>query len=400
MMNESVLTTPIQRTRLAEILTASGSPEVGLVLAPEFIVYHGVLTPEHLDAPEREIATLFSEAAVHDLGWLRRISVRGEDRLRWLSGMVTNTVEGLAANSGAYNLVLNAQGRIQGDLYTWRAGNSLELEISAEQTEALLAHFDQFIIMDDVELVSLEGESALGLTGPKADHVLASLGISPLAENLTSADVIASGTSSGSTWTVPTHLRRIFGSIVPHYALWAKNEDMSQLWLALQAAGARPVGAAGVESLRIVEGAPAYGTDIQSRDLAQETSQDRALHFTKGCYLGQEIVERIRSRGQVHRHLRALELKPASDSAQELPPVGCELTLEGVAGDSKPAAVLTSVASVQLQGAVRIYALAMVRAEAEVGNRTLLYPGGTAQILHAPPRFTIPPGPAAAEETP
>jgi len=389
---ESALTTPVQPTVLAEFLADSVSTAASGAAAG-FTAYRGVLTPQHLDALERETAALLLGAAVHDLGWLRRVAVRGEDRSRWLSGMVTNSVEELAADTSAYNLVLNAQGRIQGDLYVWREGGGLELEMAADQAKALLAHLDRFIIMDDVELVPLEEESALGLAGPKAEQVLSSLGIAPLAENLTST----AATASGSTWTVPTHLRRIFGSLVPHYALWAKKDDIPQLWQALQAAGASPVGAAAVETLRIVEGIPAYGIDIQSRDLAQETSQTRALHYTKGCYLGQEIVERIRSRGQVHRHLRSLEIQPASDGA--MPDVGAEFRMEGSADDSKAAAVLTSVASLQLHGTQRIYALAMVRAEAEVGARTLAYPGGTATLLNGPPELKFPASPQAAEET-
>ena len=88
--------------------------------------------------------------------------MRGEDRFRWLSGMVTNTVNDLGANSGAWNLVLNAQGRIQGDLYVWRERRRLELEIAADQYEKLIAHLERFIIMDDVELATLEGERPWG----------------------------------------------------------------------------------------------------------------------------------------------------------------------------------------------------------------------------------------------
>jgi folate-binding Fe-S cluster repair protein YgfZ len=88
--------------------------------------------------------------------------------------MVTNMVNDLGPNnSGAWNLVLNAQGRIQGDLTVWREGDNLELEIAADQYERLLAHLDRFIIMDDVELVPLGGEAALGLTGPQGAEVLA-----------------------------------------------------------------------------------------------------------------------------------------------------------------------------------------------------------------------------------
>ena len=91
----------------------------------ELAVYRGVLTPQELDAPEVETAALAAGAAIHDLGWMRRVAVRGGDRFRWLSGMVTNTVNDLFPNTGAWNLVLNAQGRIQGDLTVWREGEEL-----------------------------------------------------------------------------------------------------------------------------------------------------------------------------------------------------------------------------------------------------------------------------------
>ena len=81
----------------------------------------------------------------------------------------------------------------------------------------------------------------------------------------------------------------------------SRPRDVRQLWDALLAAGARPVGSEALELQRIVTGVPRYGVDIRERDLPQETEQARALNFNKGCYVGQEIVERIRSRGAVHR---------------------------------------------------------------------------------------------------
>ena len=156
---------------------------------PSCAAYHGALTPAELDARPAEIEALISGAAVHDLGWLRRVAVRGKDRFRWLSGMVTNMVKDLPSGSGAWNLVLNAQGRIQGDLTVWRDNDDLELEIAADQIEKLLAHLDRFIIMDDVELVPLEEETAIGLTGPKAGEVLVRLGLPVLSEPMTQARV-------------------------------------------------------------------------------------------------------------------------------------------------------------------------------------------------------------------
>jgi folate-binding protein YgfZ len=375
-MTDQILTTEPQITALAEYLAGAG-----LAPSSSMISYLGALTPQQLDATEAETGALLSRAAVHDLGWLRRIAVQGEDRFRWLSGMVTNAVEGLADNSGTYNLILNAQGRIQGDACVWRSDDELELEITAEQSEALLAHLERFIIMDDVELTPLHGQSALGLTGPLAEAILIKLGFTALPDEFTSTSGLIDG--------IAVRIYRGYGPAVPHFALWTAIGQIPALWQALRAAGASPVGAASVETLRIVEGIPAYGVDIQSRDLAQETGQIRALSFTKGCYLGQEIVERIRSRGQVHRHLRSLELSPDTprDLSGELPSVGTELRLAGNP-EAKPVGTVTSVASLQRNGARRIFAIAMIRSEAEVGNQPLAYPGGTAQILHTSPKLT------------
>ena len=107
----------------------------------------------------------------------------------------------------------------------------------------------------------------------------------------------------------------------------------------------------------------------------------RALHFSKGCYLGQEIVERIRTRGNVHRHLRPLELKGPA------PASGTELTLE----DGTVGGAITSAAELPLKNGARVFALGMVRAEAEAKNQSFRYKAGTmegtASILAAPPRL-------------
>ncbi len=352
---------------LAEFLGEAGAVD-GL------FAYRGVLTPQHLDAREAETGALLTGAAVHDLGWLRRIAVRGEDRERWLSGMVTNTVESLENHHGNYSLILNVQGRIQGDATVWHEDGELELEVTAAQCAAILAHLDRFIVMDDVELAVDTTLSALGVTGPRAGEVLQALGVTALPEEMASA--------WGEVAGVPARVNRGYGRVVPHYAVWVGTERVPEVWRALKGAGARAVGSEAVETLRIAEGIPEYGVEIESRDLPQETSQMRALHFTKGCYLGQEIVERIRSRGQVHRHLRHMELFPEAGS--ELPAAGAEL-FAGASG--KAAGRIASLAVVQQSGKRRIFALGPVRAEAETGGEPLRYAGGEAVLLHAPPQF-------------
>ncbi len=370
-------------TPLATFLAETGMP-------PEAVAYFGALTPHKFDAPEQETVALMVSVAVHDLGWLRRVKVLGEERFRWLSGMVTNAVNDLALNSGAWNLVLNAQGRIQGDLHVWREGEKLNLTVTADQYEKLLAHLNRFIIMDDVELEP-ENDTALGLAGPLAAGVLTRLGL-PEPESMTSVR---------ATWNgQPIRLARSYGVLAPHYELWVQLEQIPALWKALTDAGAIPVGAATLTAFRIAEGIPAYGIDIAERDLPQEAVPQAeslsgamksvrakseqlappqvALSFNKGCYLGQEIVERIRSRGSVHRHLRSLELFGT------VPAAGAELTsTDGVA-----AGQITSAAELPLASGRRVFALGMIRSEAEMRNQSLIYntetASGTACILAAP----------------
>jgi len=381
-MSDTNLAVSVLPTPLSNLLTTAAKP-------PLIAEHLGVLTPQEFDVPADETAALTGGAAAHDLGWMRRVDVRGDDRFRWLSGMVTNTVNDLPANGGAWNMVLNAQGRIQGDLVVWRKGQTpelqtsgavgeeaggLELEIAADQLDRLAAHFDHFIIMDDVELVQRDpaAETAVGLTGPQADEVLERMGLPALAEPLTSTSVEWNGLD---LWIL-----RAYGVLVPHYEIWTPVAGVTRLWRTLSTAGASPVGSTALKKLRIAEGIPAYGIDIAERDLPQETSQMRGLHFSKGCYLGQEIVERIRSRGNVHRHLRHLELDGM------LPPSGTELTVDGVA-----AGQITSAAEILLAKGSRRFAMGMIRGEAEAKNLPLAYSvngvAGTARILAEPPRL-------------
>ena len=357
----TVLPTPLAAQLLATPLASTAD-------APRLVEFHGALTPHEFDAPAEEIATLLKGAAAHDLGWMRRVNVRGEDRFRWLSGMVTNTVNDLPENSGAWNLVLNAQGRIQGDLTVWRESDTLDLVIAADQSEKLTAHLDHFIIMDDVELVWVDStaETTVGLTGPQSREVLARMGLPVPPEPMTWQRVEWNGLN--------LRICHGYGTLADHFEIGAPIAGLTLLWRALSTAGATPVGAAALEAFRVAEGIPTYGIDIAERDLPQETSQTRALHFSKGCYLGQEIVERIRSRGNVHRHLRQLELDGPLARA------GAELLLDGA-----PVGTITSAAELPLGKAVRHFALAMVRSEAEVKNQPLTYvagpAAGTAKIL-------------------
>ena len=322
----------------------------------------------------QELAALAEGAGAFDLGYRGQIAVRSVDRVRWLNGMLTNNIQGLAEGAGNYSFVLNAQGRILGDCDAYSLADHLLVITDRNQIPALMAHFDHYIIMDDVVLEDISfTRTALGLAGPLAPQLLAALGVSvPEAAALPPF-------TPGSHWLmqtricgIPLQLAGSYPGQSPRFELWCASENVRMLWDVLLAAGATPCGIRAAEALRVLEATPRYGVDITERYLPHETSQTRALHFAKGCYLGQEIVERIRSRGAVHRRLAQFTL---SSEPAALP---LELT---AAGESAVAGRITSTA---LYNGTR-YGLGIVRGEAIDRQPALDYPGGTATLVtHSP----------------
>jgi len=257
--------------------------------------YIGVETPLSFGDPAAELAALRSGCGVFPLNWRAKINVTGKDRGRWLHNMVTNNVRDLSPYRGTYAFVLNAQGRILGDIHIYNRGESFVLDTDARQVEPLLTAMKRFIIMDKVEMLPAgEAVTALGICGPKAQQVLASAGLDVSGmQPLELRDI----NLDGSVVTVVAGPEQKPG----WFEIWLDPTVSPDLWATLIGAGAQPVGAEALEIWRVLHGIPNYGQDIRDRDLPQETGQMQSLSFTKGCYIGQEIVERIRSRGQVHR---------------------------------------------------------------------------------------------------
>ena len=299
---------------------------------------------------------------VTDRAFLR---ITGSDATRWLNGMVSNSIQALEPGEGNYNFLLNAQGRIQGDATVYRETTAEPAEFllatSAAQVETIQKHLDHFIIMDDVELTpAYEDEAGLLVLGKDAAGALAKVGlpaIDPL--RLMHAD-----TEHG-----PVLLHTPVSGTVPVFELRGAKATIDGLRKALEIP---EVSAESLEFLRLLDARPLFGQDIRNtetaRDLPQETAQTHALHFAKGCYLGQEIVERIRSRGQVHRQFTAFRL------TGELPgTLPAPLNAGG-----KPAGELTSAALVPLAEGPVLVALGYVRQEAIDAKLVLAYTGGVA----------------------
>lgn len=323
-------------------------------------------TLAHNEAPALSVdhhlvlKALLSTAATYPLdanGW---IAVRGEDRERWLNGMLTNNIRDLKPGEGCYNFLLSAQGRIQQDTTAFQLGGQILLETAHERVPALMAALDHFIIMDDVELEDVSARHhGIGIAGPEAEAKLAAIGIDVAGlEPVSTREVEWKG---AKLWVVAQ-----YSPLTPRFELWA--EEMAPLTAAL--ADVPQASATDLESLRILEGVPAIGHDIREKELAQETGQIRALHFSKGCYLGQEIVERIRSRGNVHRTFTGFLFQGTA------PVTGTAIIAAGL-----PVGELTSI------DATLGAALGFIRREALERGQELSYEGGT--LIASPLPFRI-----------
>jgi folate-binding protein YgfZ len=330
--------------------------------------YRGATTAARFGDPQAEFAVLRSECGVYDLGFRAKIALTGGDRVRWLNGMVTNNVRDLSVGQGVYAFLLNPQGHILGDMYAYNLGESITVDTDSGQAEKILATFDHYIIMDDVEVANLSEQlTALGVAGPKTHEVLLAAGFQ-ISEM--QALQVKSLTWRGAECT----LVRGEDAERVSYEIWIAPDTVKRLWDALLAAGAAPVGSEALELQRIVSGVPRYGVDIRERDLPQETEQARALNFNKGCYVGQEIVERIRSRGAVHRKFAGFMAEGAAQIA-----AGAKI----VTGE-KEVGEITSVALLQLAAGEKMVALGYIRREAGVPGREVTIGGVKAVVVPLP----------------
>ncbi len=240
-----------------------------------------------------------------DLAGRGKIVARGLDRVRLLHAMTTNHIEQLQPGSGCYAFFLDAHGHILGDANVLAGADDHLLDTEPEIAGKLYSHLDRYIIADDVTLEDRTGVVAtLALEGPCAVELLGRMGAPVPAE--------AHGHASWGLRTVA----RISSTGVGGFFLFVPIEEVEAFSRELTSAGAAPASVEDALVVRLENGKPRYGDDITEEHLPHETQQLDAVHFNKGCYIGQEIVERIRSRGHVNRLLVRLLIESSTPPAR------------------------------------------------------------------------------------
>jgi tRNA-modifying protein YgfZ len=305
---------------------------------------------------------LREHAAWIDLSDRGKLRATGEDRTRFLHAMTTNHVEQLKPGEGCYSFFLNAQGRILGDVNLPCFEDHFLLDTEPETRRKLFEHLDRYIIADDVTLEDATDRIAtIAVEGPESAAVLRKMGVAALPEAPYST-VPWSNEPGEST------IARLSSTGADGYFLFVPAERKDEVIAQLSTAGAVAATAEDARIVRIENGRPRYGEEITERYLVQETGQLQAVHFSKGCYLGQEIVERVRSRAQIHRVLRKLEIDTA-----EPPPVGTKFK----SGDADAGEIVSAAFSPALQKTV---AMAYVRVPFAEPGTVLSIEGAAARV--------------------
>ena len=284
---------------------------------------------------------LRESAAWVDISSRGRIRVSGDDRAQFVHAMCSNDVESLRPGQGVRGFFLDVQGHIQADTRIFVSEDHVLIDCEPARPEQLREHLERFIVMDDVTLQRHSG-AAVALEGPSSDKI---------------AREVLSVTPPPAQPYSHVHqggLSTIRASLTGQPGLWLLVEEGSKIDLAakLGAAGVPTATANDVLTVRVENGVPRQGEDFSGSTLPNHVQQPDALSFTKGCYLGQEIVERVRSRGQINRLLVGVELETT-----EPPAPGAVVLVE-----EKEAGRLTSpVFSPTME---RVVAFAILRREA------------------------------------
>jgi tRNA-modifying protein YgfZ len=245
-------------------------------------------------APSHLVASVATDRAT--------LIVTGSERLTWLNGLVTCDLKKLDERTGAYGLIVGKTGKIQADVAIVAHEDALFVSVPASKTDALLAMFDTYLVMEDAEFALAEDATFVRLVGPGAEGLATPVG--------------ARASVALSWWGGEGR------------AIVAAPADVANALDELRQAGAEVVDEAGWAALCITAAVPRYGADFDEALYPQEAGlEKRAVSFTKGCYLGQEVVHTLEIRGRANRRLLAFTIDAPASEAASL--AGATLTADG-----------------------------------------------------------------------
>jgi folate-binding protein YgfZ len=283
---------------------------------------------------EEQYRALREGCGIAVLSWRAGFELLGADRLRFLHNYVTCDVKGLAPGSSAYGFFTSPQGRILADAVLQTQEDRLRVEVDRDQVEPIVAHLRKFLLADRVEIRPLDGLTPVAVIGPRAEDLLGDLS---------------------------AERRSLMGA--PAWTVWTADPEAL--------AGGTRVGPEALDILRVEAGIPRFGQDFGPDNFPQETGIEEAVSYTKGCYLGQEVVARIHYRGGVQNLLRGLVFD--GDAA-----AGAQILHDGRAAGR----ATTVVRSPVLDKTVGLGILH--KRAAEPGTRVEVEGGGAAEIRELP----------------
>jgi folate-binding protein YgfZ len=321
-----------------------------------------------------EYAALRDGAGVLDLSFRGRLCVLGADAQRFLNGQVTNNVKDLPIGQGCYAALVSAKGKLHSDLNIYRLENEMLLDFEPGLSDAVAQRLEKFVIAEDAQVINAAPDYGLwSVQGPKAAEVVGSLSPRFIVPPKTMAVSKMEEAALGEIYVAATPRMRGRG-----LDLFVPAHAMKEAATRLLAQGGRLCGWQALETARIEAGLPRFGADMDETNLAPEALDARAISYAKGCYIGQEVIARIRTYGRVAKSLRGLRLR---GDGKEAPAKGAKLYL-----DQKEVGSITSATwSPAMQAVI---ALGYVRREANQPGieLELRMPAGNipAQIVELP----------------
>ena len=251
---------------------------------------------------EQEFTTLTEGAGWLDQSDRSRLCLLGADRARFLHGQVTNDINGLGEFTGCYAALVNAKGKMESDLFAYRLADEILLDFEPGLTTAVQARLERYVIAEDVEIADVAPHfGLLTVQGPQAKAVLTKLDLPAPTEPLTVAQ------TEDEIYIV--HQPRLgtdgFDLFIPIDAMNAWRERLDTIAPRCQMPA--------FEKARVLATIPQFGVDLKTDNFPPEGGlETRAISYAKGCYIGQEIIARIRTYGKVNKVLRGLSLEGAA----------------------------------------------------------------------------------------